>query len=173
MAFIRIRNGDDVCIYFVNTQDEIDTARAALRSANIPAATLWVGDPIEHDAYKSNRRIYADEQLTVPALDVHFEARLHEQMILIRNEVRPAAEVTCRNEELQSVVQYITAQEMSYISNRQGDHHTSVIFFLCKYSHLQAVLDGIFNLPECGLKTWAYGKLFGYSEDAIASFLKK
>ena len=96
--------------------------------------------------------------------DGHFSAHLE----LVRLGVRTAAEVTVHNECAPECLAKVKKERLFAHTEAMGATHTSITIFAHK--HLATIIPMLSTLPE-PLLSWAYGKLYGYSEAKIGEFL--
>ena len=90
---------------------------------------------------------------------------------LVKLGVRPIAEITVHNSYLPESVAEIGKNGLRMLTRPAGTTHTSVYLF--EHPYLKSVIERVESLPpHTAIQGWAYGKMFGYSEQAIARFAK-
>lgn len=99
--------------------------------------------------------------------------RLGEHLVLVKNDVRPIAHVSVRFECYGEIKIILDRENIKYIVAPQGETHLAI--YLYKYSHLAEVIRHHLGLPakEKIVEAWFNGKMFGYSEVAIAEYINR
>jgi hypothetical protein len=95
-------------------------------------------------------------------------AKLSVSMDLIKRGVRSAACLTIPLVFLDEVFSEIEKAGLKSYPIQCGECHADVTIF--RHEHLRQVIPQIDELQD-PLRAWAYGKLFGYSEEAIGEFI--
>lgn len=93
--------------------------------------------------------------------------------MLIDAGVRPVAEVMVNNEDVEKCKSFIKSENLFIVLNPRGKKHTAIYIF--KHPCLENVINFTLDKP-CNKKAliqWIHGKMFGYSDEEIARFIKE
>jgi hypothetical protein len=97
---------------------------------------------------------------------------LSRDIYLIKNDVRPVAEIKVFNPILPGCITDIEKEKLLY--ETKGINQEYSIVYVFKYEHLRNVINK--SIDRCYSKDifdmWVDGKMFGYSESAIAEYIK-
>jgi hypothetical protein len=115
-------------------------------------------------------RFVCHDETPLEWLEEWDHARLSAHIDLVKRGVRSAAHLTIRKTALQEVCQVVERAGLYLHVEACGRNHSDVTLFA--HLHLKRVIPALEGLSEPA-RTWAYGKLFGYSEDAIGKFIRR
>lgn len=87
---------------------------------------------------------------------------------LIDKGVRSAGCVNIRKGSRDQISAILTKLGYAYSIQDNGDHHCELL--ICKYQYLLQVAEMIESTQE-PLRTWALGKLYGYSDNEIETYV--
>lgn len=92
---------------------------------------------------------------------------------LVKLGVRPVAEVVVRNEHLAAALAEVMRLGVRSVTFPRGQNHTAL--FIHIHPHLGQVIRRITDGDgeQSVLDTWIFGKMFGYSEQAIAEMVSR
>jgi len=101
---------------------------------------------------------------------VHLEAFIHP----VKLGCKPASEVDCHHKDLGEVLDIITERGLLYTVKNQGPEYPEnyQIHAFAK-PHLKHVIEHAPVFDDPVVEHWYWGKLYGYSEEAIASYTDK
>lgn len=105
----------------------------------------------------------------------HYDmGRVSELADMVRLGAKPVASITIRKEDAEEVAACVRQFDtIAYRCFNRGDNHIAMFLYQSRYPHLFAVVNWRNALPHDGeaVMAWVNGKMFGYSEDAIAQFV--
>jgi hypothetical protein len=96
-------------------------------------------------------------------------ASLQTQALLVSRGVRPAAVEVVQERYLDEARRVAEHHGLLWRADSLATGWTE--FWLYRYPHLDRVIDCVPRKPATAYEHWVLGKLFGYSEEAIADFL--
>lgn len=94
---------------------------------------------------------------------------LETQALLVSRGVRPAAVEVLQERYLDEARRVAEHHQLLWRADVLANGWTE--FWLYRYAHLNGVIDNVSRKPATAHEHWVLGKLFGYSEEAIADFL--
>jgi hypothetical protein len=86
---------------------------------------------------------------------------------------KPIAEIPVNNMYATQLLEEVKASGLLFHTSPRGTTHTAI--YLCIFPHLLAVVKHMIGEEsnENVFNAWAWGKAFGYSENAIADYIGK
>lgn len=104
---------------------------------------------------------------------------LRQQIEELRRGVRPAGHMTVHQnagrldelDEFNVALRYFNESGIEYVIEPLDQHHIDVVFFLARNSYLHSVVRGIRQIEDQTTRDWAWGKLFGYSDESIREYI--
>lgn len=99
---------------------------------------------------------------------VHLEAMIHP----VRLGSKPASSTTVATEDLAEVLDIIRKRDLQHSVSKVPKHDASEVYFFQK-PHLKHVIENAPAFEDPIVEAWYWGKLYGYSEEAIASYTDK
>lgn len=99
-------------------------------------------------------------------------SKVNESIFLVKNEVRPVAEVVVPKSLQGEVARCIGESSLHRLVTPRGSTHLAVYIFV--WPHLSHVARKLAGLPydKTAVFHWCAGKAFGYSEAKISEFLQ-
>ena len=93
-------------------------------------------------------------------------------VMLVKAGVRPVASVMARNEHIEECKKLIKTEKLFMVLNPRGKNHTTIYIF--KHPCVENVINFTLGNPydRKALIQWIEGKMFGYSDEEIAGFVK-
>ena len=92
--------------------------------------------------------------------------------MLVNAGVRSVASVMVRNEYIEECENRIRTENLFMVLNPRGKNHTT--FYIFKHLCVENVINFTLGKPydRKALMQWIEGKMFGYSDEEIAGFVK-
>ncbi len=96
---------------------------------------------------------------------VHLEACIHP----VRLGAKPAGSATVSMADLAEVLDIIRRRDLLSLQEKAGKGEAYEVYFFSK-RHLRNVIENAPAFEDPVVEAWYWGKLYGYSEEAIASY---
>ncbi len=96
---------------------------------------------------------------------VHLEQAIHP----VRLGAKPAGSTTVSMVDLAEVLDIIGRRDLLSVAEKAGKGEHYEVYFFSK-AHLRHVIENAPVFEDPVVEAWYWGKLYGYSEEAIASY---
>ncbi len=106
-------------------------------------------------------------------LDDFNMARLEAYSQMVERGAKPAAVTTIQTRKIEAAKAFLDSQNVKYFIEDVEKDSTWKVIWIYKHDHTKEVIESLPESPKTVFDHWALGKLFGYSDEAIALYANK